>query len=378
MQDIVIPFFENIRINVRNIDGYINGTKMCLDVGKSFSTWFKLNKTREYIYHLYKNLDTEIDLIKEDENTRHVFIHPIIAINIAHWISPLFEVEISKWIYKLFMTGETNFNRQSFQDLERDRVFLHHFLNFNTINHSEEPVFFYVYSTPKYKIQYFIGITHDINNTMTKLQTKYKMLTIESLIYSKYAKNINDVIVSIYSNMIPKQFDHNSITDGLENIINMIARVCQMLNLEHYTCTQNELVKYNNMLKTNNEILFTVLQNKDIKPIIKNTWPTLLKKRSKVVIEFDENGQVLRKKCSQCGLIKKKDDYHTKKGKPGNLSSQCIECRYNIQYLEHPIIQKKCCKCEQVKDVEHFYPSRMSVDRYEHRCKQCRFGKREK
>lgn len=370
MEDRVIPFFENIRIQVRDTDGYINATKMCSDVGKSFSSWFQAYKTREFLYNLYKQIDDDIDLINEEK--KNVYVHPLLAINIAQWISPLFEIQVSKWIYKLYMTGETKYNNYSFRDLEKDKAFLHYFLNFD---HSDEtPVFFYVYSTPKFKIHYFIGITPDINETMTNLKKKIKHITIETLIYSKHAKNIKDTLVSVYLNSIPRKIEHNSISDGLENINELIHGLCQILHVKYYHCSKSELNMYNDMLKNNCEILFTILNDTEVKPIVKHNWPTPLKKREKLFIEFDDNGNVLRKKCSRCGQIKPPSCYNIKKGKPGNISSECIDCKYNIIYLETPIVKKKCKKCNLVKDVDCFYPSRVSSDRYENKCKECRFG----
>jgi len=373
--DQVIPFFENIRIQIRHEDGYINATKMCSDVGKSFSSWFQSNKTREFLYNLYKQLDTDIDLMKEENKT--VYIHPLLAINIAQWISPLFEIQVSKYMYKLYMTGKAKYtDNTSFQELEKNKMFLHHFLNFDQSN--ETPVFFYVYSTHKFKVYYFIGITHDINETMTKLKNLHKQITIEILVYSEYAKNIKDTLVSIYSNSIPNKIEHNSISDGLENVNELILRVCEILHVKHYICTKSELEKYNNMLKNDYDILFTIHRGDEIKPVVKSTWPIPLKKREKLFIEFDENGKVTRKKCSRCGKIKNADNYYTKKGKPGDIASECMECKYNIVYTATPIVQKKCNKCNKVKDVELFYPSRASADRYEHTCKKCRFGTKPK
>lgn len=372
----VIPFFENIRIQVRDSDGYINATKMCFDVGKSFTTWFQATKTREFLYNLYKQISTEsdVDLIKEENKS--VYVHPLLAINIAQWISPLFEIQVSRWVYKLYMTGETKYNNYSFMDLEKDKAFLHHFLNFD---HSKEtPVFFYVYSTPKFKTHYFIGITPDINETMTNLKKRYKHITIETLVYSEYVKNIKDTLVSIYLNSIPKKIEQNGISDGLENINQLLCSVCEILHTKYYLCSKLELEMYNTMLKNDDEILFTIQRDSEIKPVVKHVWPVPLKRKEKLYIELDEQGNAIRKKCSQCGKIKNADCYYTKKGKPGNISSECYECKYNIVYVKTPIVQKKCKKCNQVKDVEFFYPSRSSVDRYEHSCKECRFGMKPK
>ena len=367
--DQVIPFFENIRIQTRDTDGYINGTKMCSDVGKSFATWFQSNKTREYLYNLYKSIGPDYDLVKEEKKS--VYIHPLLAINVAQWLSPLFEIQVSKWIYKLLMTGKLDYKTYSFQELEKDKAFLHTFFTFE--KKGETPIFFYVYSTPKYKVHYFIGITEDINETMTSLKKRYKEIKIEMLVHSDHVKKIYDTLVSIYSNSIPVKIKDNSISEGLENINEMIERLGSLLNVKYYNCSTSELEMYNNMLKNNYEILFTILKDQEIKPVVKNIWPTPLKRKEKMYIELDEQGNAIRKQCSRCGKIKSKDCYYTKKGRPGNIASECAECKYNIVYLETPIVKKKCAQCEQVKDVEHFYPSRVSVDRYESKCKTCRF-----
>lgn len=377
MENSVVPFFENIRIYVRHSDGYINATKMCSDVGKTFTSWFQSQKTREFLYRLYKNLDTHIDLILDCG--KYVYIHPVLVINIAQWLSPLFEIEMTKWICRLMMVGKLEYKTLTFDDLQKDIKYCTKFLNFmldDNKDDNEDIVFFYVYSTPKYKFQYFIETSCDINESIQKAKKQYKNVNIDILIYSKYAINIKKTIYSIYENSPNCTLKYNIVTEDIKSIINKVEKTCEILQIEHYTCTHDELKKYNTMLKNNDDLLFTLLkgcmQPSTLAEATK--WPTPLKHRPKVYLEYDDNGNVVRKKCSRCQKTRFANEFYKKKGKPGNLSSECVPCRYNIEYNSDPIIQKKCSKCEQVKDVDQFYPSRVSIDRYEHMCKQCRFG----
>lgn len=374
MENSVVPFFENIKIYVRHSDGYINATKMCSDVGKTFTSWFQSQKTREFLYRLYKNLDTNVDLILDCG--KYVYIHPILVINIAQWLSPLFEVEVAKWVYRLMMVGKLEYTILTFDDIQKDIKHCTKFLNFIDDNNDDEDVFFYVYSTPKYKFQYFIDTTHDINESMQKAKNKYKNVNIDILIYSKYTINIKKTIYTIYENSLYNKLKYKIITEDIKSIINKIEKTCNMLQIEYYMCTPDELNKYNTMLKNGDDLLFTLLKGciQPNTPPIDTKWPTPFKHRPKPHIEYDENGNVVRKKCSRCQTNKFANEFYKKKGKPGNLSSECVPCRYNIEYSNDPIVQKRCSKCEQVKDVDQFYPSRVSIDRYEHMCKQCRFG----
>jgi KilA-N domain len=373
MENSVVPFFENIRIYVRHSDGYINGTKMCSVVGKSFSNWFQSQKTREFLYRLYKNLDTHVDLIID--SGKYVYIHPLLVIHICQWLSPLFEIEMTKWICRLMMVGKLDYKTLTFDDIQKDIKHCTKFLNF-MVDDTESDVFFYVYSTHKYKFQYFIGTTNDINETIQQVKNIYKNVNIDILIYSKYVINIIKSVHAIYENSVDNKLQYNIITEDIQCITKKVQDICKLLQIEYYTCTLDELKKYNTMLKNGDDLLFTLLKGcmQPSTHVVDNKWPTPLNHRPKPYIEYDENGNVVRKKCSRCQKNKLANEFYKKKGKPGNLSSECVSCRYNIQYSNEPVVQKRCSKCEQVKDVDQFYTSRVSVDRYEHMCKHCRFG----
>ena len=83
-------------------DGYINLTQLCKTGGKEFSNWLKNKSNETYLEVLSKKLQIDIkDLINYQSGSnkeRATFGHPLIATNIAQWISPEFSVNVSIWI----------------------------------------------------------------------------------------------------------------------------------------------------------------------------------------------------------------------------------------------------------------------------------------
>jgi hypothetical protein len=91
---------NNITIEARESDNFINATQLCKAGGKKFNDWCRLDATKELIKTLEQDLNTEQNLV---ETTRGRYnsgswIHPALATSLAQWISPLFSVRVSCWI----------------------------------------------------------------------------------------------------------------------------------------------------------------------------------------------------------------------------------------------------------------------------------------
>jgi hypothetical protein len=87
-----------------NEKGYINVTKLCKMAGKDIREWKKNKKNKLYIDLMSKELNININelIISQKGNSKNytqgTWVHPLIATNIAQWISVIFSVKISMWI----------------------------------------------------------------------------------------------------------------------------------------------------------------------------------------------------------------------------------------------------------------------------------------
>ncbi len=83
-------------------DGYINLTQLCKAGDKKFCHWKENKNSITFLQTLSKKLQIDIkDLIQYQNGSnkeRATFGHPLVATNIAQWISPEFSVNVSIWI----------------------------------------------------------------------------------------------------------------------------------------------------------------------------------------------------------------------------------------------------------------------------------------
>lgn len=127
---------EPYQVVCRESDGYIDVTNLCKAGGKKFNGWFRLEKTKRFLEVLetkinseyqdntvtgiHANVDSEyqdtminevkihVSLIKYETgygSEQGTWVHPKVAINIAHWICPEFDVQVSDWVHKLLVFG---------------------------------------------------------------------------------------------------------------------------------------------------------------------------------------------------------------------------------------------------------------------------------
>ncbi len=105
---------NNIVIESRESDNFINATQLCKAGGKSFREWNRLDSTKELIKELEKNLHVGYPTCKKQliETSRSKYkgswIHPDLAVPLAQWISPAFAIQVSRWIRELFITGNVS------------------------------------------------------------------------------------------------------------------------------------------------------------------------------------------------------------------------------------------------------------------------------
>ncbi len=105
---------NNVTIESRTSDQFINATQMCRAGGKRFKDWARLASTKELIDALQKNLTTG------NPGTRVTtvetvcgryggsWIHPYLAVPLAQWISPTFSIAVSCWVNQWRNYSEIN------------------------------------------------------------------------------------------------------------------------------------------------------------------------------------------------------------------------------------------------------------------------------
>ena len=81
-------------------DGYINATALCKNGGKLFADYNRNKKTHAFLEALNDILRIPIDNLIESKSGKYggTFVHPMIATNLAQWISPEFSVKVTLWI----------------------------------------------------------------------------------------------------------------------------------------------------------------------------------------------------------------------------------------------------------------------------------------
>ena len=103
---------KDFQIEYREKDGYIDVTNLCRAGGKKINDWKRLNKTEAFFQALSSTTGIPVvELIQMEtggNGKRHTWVHPLVAINIAQWISPRFDVKVSGWVYEAMMTGKVD------------------------------------------------------------------------------------------------------------------------------------------------------------------------------------------------------------------------------------------------------------------------------
>jgi hypothetical protein len=89
---------DNIKIESRIYDNFINATQLCSINNKQFNDWYNLESTRSLI-DIQKI--SVIDILFDD-----VWIHPTIALILSNWISYEIGLQIHCWIYNILYNNK--------------------------------------------------------------------------------------------------------------------------------------------------------------------------------------------------------------------------------------------------------------------------------
>ena len=93
----------------------INATQMCKAAGKLFANYKQLDGTKDYLQALESIIGIPIlELIKVDVGGNHsgTWIHRLVAVHLAQWLSPSFAVKVSLWVNELMITGKVEIGNE--------------------------------------------------------------------------------------------------------------------------------------------------------------------------------------------------------------------------------------------------------------------------
>jgi len=113
----LLPHIENqdIKDFIRE-DGYINASKLCKFGGKLFKDWHVLESTKKLITYFSKYTNIEENKLVTIKKGRYggSWVHPILATNLAQWISMEFSIKVSIWIdqWKHINNNENIYNNE--------------------------------------------------------------------------------------------------------------------------------------------------------------------------------------------------------------------------------------------------------------------------
>jgi len=90
---------DGVKIECRE-DGYIDATALCKAACKNFSHWNANKKSKEFVDRLSKLLRIQINqiIILARNPHEHTYVHPLVATNVAQWISSDFSARVSVWL----------------------------------------------------------------------------------------------------------------------------------------------------------------------------------------------------------------------------------------------------------------------------------------
>lgn len=110
--DIIKREANNLPIEQRQADGYLNATALCKAAGKRFNNYYQLESTNEYLQAL--QVDTGIPVseliqIRKGGKTSEQgsWVHPEVAVDLAKWLSPQFRIMVNRWVVEWSVGKQT-------------------------------------------------------------------------------------------------------------------------------------------------------------------------------------------------------------------------------------------------------------------------------
>ena len=135
---LTLPDGSNCIIPIQK-NGMVNATLLCQAGGKFFKDYLKNKQTELYLEALESDrriIQSDLIIVKKGNSTKFTqgtWVHRLIAIDLARWISPTFAVQMTKWLDELFTTGKVELQRPirmlvnlSERDIEAEHLEMKH------------------------------------------------------------------------------------------------------------------------------------------------------------------------------------------------------------------------------------------------------------
>jgi hypothetical protein len=133
----LVPFIPHpvngVNVDQRMIDGFINGTAMCVAHDKNIVDWFRTERTYALFACVFNNFSLNSNMVSHHDldisrlsatkyaeifpglvyvkrgspmNGGGVWLHPDLSIDLASFCNPPFAIQVSRWVREWFVTGK--------------------------------------------------------------------------------------------------------------------------------------------------------------------------------------------------------------------------------------------------------------------------------
>lgn len=302
---------ENM-ITMREEDGYINATELCKAGNRLFSTFYRRNKTKEFL----KVLSNEVQKCTSSliifqtgkANEQATWVHPQVAINIAQWINPEFDVKVSKWIYELSLFGNVVLGKErTYAELEEELQkhktqsedmilkYTHLLQDYTNLKRTHRSIIkkkefhyfkrgkcFYIISNILENVNRIkLGMSVDINSRLSNHRTTIPFLKIHYLVFLDENELLEKIIKKHYEKELTPN-NHEFISSvSIESIIKKTRECIQLINCGYTEISNEELLKYNCV--DENNISEQLIQNKKEKEIDDK----IIRKSTEEILNYD-------------------------------------------------------------------------------------------
>ena len=108
---------NDMTIDVDPVSLMINATQMCKAAGKLFANYKQLDGTKDYLQALESVIGipiTELIKVVQGGNSKEqgTWVHRLVAVHLAQWLSPSFAVQVSLWVNELMITGKVELGNE--------------------------------------------------------------------------------------------------------------------------------------------------------------------------------------------------------------------------------------------------------------------------
>lgn len=348
--------YEGVCITCRHSDGYVNATQLCKLNGADIAQWKRLKGTKAFLEVLISSLGKSIDEIIVYEHgpidERSTWVHPQVAIEIAHWLSPEIKVKISGWIYELAALGRVELGNESSNDqidsawkhkislieekmaeekrileeklkeerAEKIRITKQHQSLLKRRRYYQFPTqnCFYIWKYPDEIERHKVGITTNINERLATERTTVPDLRLKYIVYLESANLIEDFMLAKFK--AQRLEANHEVIYGVSSF-ELILAVNRMVELtgEQYEI-ESHLSDYNQdeyeSDEMNDDVKTAVIENilnresanqEQTNERVPCTWPNCSKTFSKSchmyrhIRQFHQKSEAIV--CSQCDEV---------------------------------------------------------------------------